>query len=70
MFQRALRGTSATFASYARSVTDVQDEPSRVHAQLAAEQNCEEGMGWPDRMPEDLEVLAAAPGDEDDEDTE
>jgi len=33
-----------------------QDEPRRIHAQLAAEQNCEEGMGWPTRMPEDLEV--------------
>jgi hypothetical protein len=50
--------------------TDAQDEPSRVHAQLAAEQNCEEGMGWPDRMPEDLEVLAAGPGDDSEDNTE
>jgi len=33
-----------------------RDEPRRIHAQLAAEQNCEEGMGWPTRMPADLEV--------------
>jgi hypothetical protein len=52
------------------AATDAQDEPSRVHAQLAAEQNCEEGMGWPDRMPEDLEVLAAAPGDDSEDNTE
>ena len=41
-----------------------QDEPRRIHAQLAAEQNCEEGMGWPTRMPEDLEV-ESMPAEED-----
>jgi len=43
-----------------------QDEQRRIHAQLAAEQNCEEGMGWPTRMPEDLEI-EAMPASEDEE---
>lgn len=38
-----------------------QDEPSRIHAQLAAEQNCEEGMGWPDRTDADVEFEMPPP---------
>ena len=53
------------FQSY--NILILQDEQRRIHAQLAAEQNCEEGMGWPERMPEDLEVEGAAPADEEDE---
>lgn len=41
-----------------------QDETRRIHAQLAAEQNCEEGMGWPTRMPEDLEIESMPAGEE------